>query len=427
MPLPALVGRHAVGNPGTPWANGAGLAAADAAIQFGAMTPPADLGSRPTVDATVRALRARIAQARARSAGVNEENTKRVLITPLLEALGWDVLDLDEVQNEYRTKPQDNPVDYAMFLRRSPVLFFEAKALGQAVTDRRWVGQNVGYASVAGVDWCVLTNGDEYRLYNAHAPVDADEKLFRAVKLSDEAQHDHTVETLSLLSKAQMQDKQIDALWAAHFVDRRVKAALEALLAGDDALVRLVARTAGGGLTATDIRQALARADVRVTFPQAPRPPAPGSAPPPRPASPDNPRNNGRGGTGGTGGPKPRAATPRGGSGGNTGGATGSGGSQRGVTMADLIAAGIITAPLDLEVSFKGQPLRAQVSADGSVVYDGRSFASPSLAGAAAVERPTCNGWIFWRYRDPSDGQLKLIDTLRERYRAAPARPGRRP
>src|SRR5215212_838668 len=105
------------------------------------MKRPTAPSPNPTVDETVRALRARIAQARGRSAGVNEENTKRVLITPLLEALGWDVFDLDEVQNEYRTKPQDNPVDYAMFLRRSPCLFFEAKALGQAVNDRRWVGQ----------------------------------------------------------------------------------------------------------------------------------------------------------------------------------------------------------------------------------------------------------------------------------------------
>jgi predicted type IV restriction endonuclease len=380
------------------------------------MTPPADVGSRPTVDATVRGLRARIAQVRGRSAGVNEQNTKRVLITPLLEALGWDVLDLDEVQNEYRTKPQDNPVDYAMFLRRSPCLFFEAKALGQPVNDRRWVGQNVGYASVAGVDWCVLTNGDEYRLYNAHAPVDADEKLFRAVRLSDETQHDHTVETLSLLSKAKMQDKQIDALWAAHFVDRRVKAALEALLAGDDALVRLVARTAGGGLTPTDIRQALARADVRVTFPQAPRPPVP--------------RATGRtraGATGGSAGrgngavglqrPKPRPKADQG----RNGRSAGATGGQRGVTMADLIATGIIAAPLGLEVTFKGRELRAQVAADGSVLYDGRRFASPSLAGAAAVERPTCNGWTFWRYRDPADGELKVIDTLRARYGAPTA------
>jgi predicted type IV restriction endonuclease len=387
------------------------------------MTPSTDAAPRPSVDATVRALRARIAQARARSAGVNEENTKRVLITPLLEALGWDVFDLDEVQNEYRTKPQDNPVDYAMFLRRSPVLFFEAKALGQAVTDRRWVGQNVGYASVAGVDWCVLTNGDEYRLYNAHAPVDADEKLFRAVRLSDEAQHDHTVETLALLSKAQMQDKQIDALWAAHFVDRRVKAALEALLAGDDALVRLVARTAGGGLTQADIRQALARADVRVAFPQAPRHPVPGDGG----SSAGRRGARGDGTNAGNGRPPSRAdRRTRGTDGPGAAGRPSAAGGSRGVTMADLLAAGIVSAPLDLEVTFKGRRLRAQVTADGGVLYDGRRFASPSQAGAAAVGRPTCNGWIFWRYRDPVDGQVKLIDTLRTQYAAAPGRPGRR-
>jgi hypothetical protein len=383
-------------------------------------TPSADPAPRPavpSVDTTVRALRARIAQLRARSGGVNEENTKRVLITPLLEALGWDVFDLDEVQNEYRTKPQDNPVDYAMSLRRSPCLFVEAKALGQPLTDRRWVGQNIGYASVAGVDWCVLTNGDEYRLYNAHAPVDADEKLFRTVRLTDEAGHAHTVETLELLSKAQMRDKQIDALWAAHFVDRRVKSALEGLLAGDDALVRLIARRAGG-LTPTDVRQALARADVRIGFPQAPRGAHPGSP------SADQGKWNGHDmpASRGTGQRRTDQRAQQ---------AAGDG--QRAkerrqpaahpgaVTFAALIQAGVVPAPLDLEAPFKGRTLRARVLRDGSIEYSGRRFASPSLAGAAAVERPTCNGWTFWRFRDPTDGQLKLIDALRDRVRGTGA------
>jgi hypothetical protein len=28
------------------------------------------------------------------------------------------------------------------------------------------------------VEWCVLTDGNEYRFYNASVPLDADEKLF---------------------------------------------------------------------------------------------------------------------------------------------------------------------------------------------------------------------------------------------------------
>ena len=38
----------------------------------------------------------------------------------------------------------------------------------------------MGYAIVAGVEWVVLTDGNEYRIYNTHAPVPVAEKLFHS-------------------------------------------------------------------------------------------------------------------------------------------------------------------------------------------------------------------------------------------------------
>jgi hypothetical protein len=73
----------------------------------------------------------------------------------------------------------DNPVDYALMLDRKPVLIVEAKGMRENLEDRRWAGQILGYAVVAGVEWVVLTNGDEYRIYNSHAPVPVQDKLFR--------------------------------------------------------------------------------------------------------------------------------------------------------------------------------------------------------------------------------------------------------
>ena len=70
--------------------------------------------------------------------GINEQNTKATLIAPLLRALAWDVEDLEEVHREYRHRPSDNPVDYALLDLRTPRLFVEAKALGQNLSDRRW-------------------------------------------------------------------------------------------------------------------------------------------------------------------------------------------------------------------------------------------------------------------------------------------------
>jgi hypothetical protein len=111
-----------------------------------------------------------------RARHIGEQNTKAALIEPVLRALGWNIEDLDEVHREYRRRPQDRPVDYALLLLRDPALFIEAKALGENLADRRWASQVISYAAVAGVGWVVLSDGDEYRIYNAHAPVPVDEK-----------------------------------------------------------------------------------------------------------------------------------------------------------------------------------------------------------------------------------------------------------
>lgn len=67
--------------------------------------------------------------------GIGEQDTKAALIVPILRALGWDVEDLEDVKLEYRRRPSDNPVDYALILLRTPRLFIEAKALGGSPTS----------------------------------------------------------------------------------------------------------------------------------------------------------------------------------------------------------------------------------------------------------------------------------------------------
>jgi hypothetical protein len=212
-------------------------------------------------------VRKRIEQVKVRRESIGEENTKSTLIDPILAALGWDLQEIEEVCREYKRKPKDNPVDYALFMLRTPCLFLEAKALDKELQDRKWASQIISYAAVVGVEWCVLTNGDEYRIYNSHATVDIEEKLFRTIRVSDEKQEKSTLDTLDLLSKNKMGEKLINTLWKAHFVDRRVKSVLVDILHNDDgALTRLV-RKKIPGLSRSEIRDSLKRADYRVDFP----------------------------------------------------------------------------------------------------------------------------------------------------------------
>lgn len=365
------------------------------------------------VSSVVEVLRRRIEQIRERKEILGEENTKATLIEPLLEALGWELREIDQVRREYRRKPQDNPVDYALFLNRTACLFIEAKSLEKDLSDHRWVTQNLSYATAAGVQWCVLTNGDEYRIYNAHAPVAAEQKLFRAVRISD-TDPEHLAGTLALLSEEHMRGRLLDEMWKAHFDDARVRQAIEGMLAEEDpGLIRLIQKRAGA-LSPTDIRASLKRAKIRIDFPM------PGIARGPAGIEP---------GATDTSKEKPRSSQPE---------ATDRAGEPMAAageaTLQQLIAGGLIQPPLEVERDYKGVHLVAIVHRNGKVEFAGESYDSLSTAAGMARKSvigsppdrpyPQTNGWTFWQYRDQETGKLRPIDDLRKRYLTAPERSG---
>jgi len=75
------------------------------------VSPPAATSTPDALHAALRQIVGRIPRLRAQGARITEQDTKRILITPAIEALGWDSFDIDEVRNEYRHNSADNPVD----------------------------------------------------------------------------------------------------------------------------------------------------------------------------------------------------------------------------------------------------------------------------------------------------------------------------
>jgi predicted type IV restriction endonuclease len=188
--------------------------------------------------------KARRYQEQFRDRGLGEEDTKAALITPLLEALGWNVRDPEEVHHEYRPTTRDNPVDYCLRLQGTPKLLVEAKGFGEDLSEQRWLRQTLSYATMAGVEWCVLTNGNEYRLYNAAAAVVAEERLFCKVRLSD-GHVEEAVRFLSLISRSNMSGTLLNRSWERYHTDRRVKDALRDIVdTADRRLVLLIRRRA---------------------------------------------------------------------------------------------------------------------------------------------------------------------------------------
>src|SRR5690242_10018090 len=179
-----------------------------------------------------------------------------MLIEPVLQALGWDLFDPEEVNREYRRRSADNPVDYALLLLRTPRLFVEAKGIGENIEDPKWTNQTISYAAVAGVEWVALTDGAQWRIYNAHAPVPAEEKLFRSVDIADDP--DAAVEILELLSKDNMRENRIQELWQGYFVDRQIHSVLTGLFTGTEPPPDLVTswRSGPSGWVATTCARA---------------------------------------------------------------------------------------------------------------------------------------------------------------------------
>lgn len=214
----------------------------------------------------VNKVRRTIKQVRDKRRSLGEENTKASMINPILTAMGWDLTDPTEVDHEHVTKAREK-VDYALMAAGSPTLFVEAKELGSNLDDNKAALQTVRYAATEGVEWCVLTDGNQYCIYNAHAPVDITQKLFCAVRISDAAHTDNTVETLHLLSKPQMETGTLSRLWQAHFADRAVQTALHDFLKpGTSSLITQI-RKRTQGLTPKDIRASLRRLNIEIDVP----------------------------------------------------------------------------------------------------------------------------------------------------------------
>lgn len=110
----------------------------------------------------------------------SETDVSSKFILPFLSALGWDITDIDQVKEQKRTL--SGPVDYSLALKRKPRLLLELKRFDEQLDGYREIHgrretfpeQACRYAWHLKVEWVVLTNFKEVRLYNSlyRKPID---------------------------------------------------------------------------------------------------------------------------------------------------------------------------------------------------------------------------------------------------------------
>ena len=99
----------------------------------------------------------------------SEALTRSALIDPVLRALGWNPEDPALVRPEYQVS--DGKADYALFsVASKAVAIVEVKSLGRSLEQDRELDQLLRYSFFGGIPYGVLTNGDNWHVYDLKMP-----------------------------------------------------------------------------------------------------------------------------------------------------------------------------------------------------------------------------------------------------------------
>lgn len=104
-------------------------------------------------------------QAAGKISQYNESETKTGFIEPLLQSLGWNTQDRNEVGLEENIS--GDRVDYSLRINGSPKIYIEAKPPRVKLTGEEVVSQAVTYGyNKRTVNWVLLTDFQEFRLFD---------------------------------------------------------------------------------------------------------------------------------------------------------------------------------------------------------------------------------------------------------------------
>ncbi|MEO7026089.1 MAG: hypothetical protein ABI056_00885, partial [Caulobacteraceae bacterium] len=111
----------------------------------------------------------------------NEAAVSHGVVMPIINALGWDSSDPEQVVPEFPLR--GGRVDFALLGGgRRPAVFIEVKGVGRAVDGDR---QLFEYAFHEGVPLCVLTDGRDWSFYLPSAQGSYEDRRVYRLQLDD--------------------------------------------------------------------------------------------------------------------------------------------------------------------------------------------------------------------------------------------------
>lgn len=300
-------------------------------------------------------------QSRYSSLRLSEADTRSYLIDPVLRILGY--AGVEHLRREVNVPATKESIDYELLVAGEAQAIVEAKAIRQQITDQH-AAQCVQYAAILGVRWCLITNGIEWRLYDAHAKGPLSDKHIASVRLDgDEAAIGRAWGMLSLFARESLErSTPISGLLVERVVIDELgdpqSAAVSALRRAVQS--RFGERVAPGAIVAELKRLMSLVESVPSASPETSSEPA------------DKQKRQGR-----------TRMTRR--------------SSGQRVSLQELVDAGLLPegAPIEARVGGISHPARV---VGGQIELNGQLYDSPSAASMALREVQSYNGWIDWRY-----------------------------
>jgi hypothetical protein len=115
----------------------------------------------------------------------SEALTRYALVNPILDALGWDIGDPNQVVPEYPVKIAGKTefADYALKWDGKALIIVEVKRLGSPLSDAAM--QGVAYAVAEGIQYFVCTDGDVWEVYDTSLTKPLKERCILKVRIND--------------------------------------------------------------------------------------------------------------------------------------------------------------------------------------------------------------------------------------------------
>lgn len=154
-----------------------------------------------------------------------EADTRANFIDRYLSLLGYG---LGDIRREYHVKDLREYIDYLLYVDGAKSVAVEAKALAVDLTDAMGA-QVLKYAAIEDIDWCVLTNGRQFIVYDQHSRGSVPDKVVLQIDLSacrDRYDIGSSLAKLWMLSKESMRQGQL----AAHVGELRIGRAIRDVL-----------------------------------------------------------------------------------------------------------------------------------------------------------------------------------------------------